>query len=514
MLVVLISVIVIIVTLSLLFGKDLVKKNIQSRLNEIESLDYSSLEVSLFPVSLQIENIEFDDQYLSVKSAKFAIRGIEVLPLVFSEKININQILIEKPSINYRVVKDTLNQQPKREEQEKYEKSPDFLIDKIIVEDGDFSLLQYNVPYHTFTASYDFTLKGLDTTFLNNIQLLPRTIQSFQIRQPKYLTKDSIYTIQADLIHFHDSVSKIRVDSFKTSCNFPKYQFARNKGYSVDWIKLNIPVIEIIFENFEELINDRRIRNLDIQKADMLVFKDKRVPDPEKSPLILREILAKEDVSFYVDSVNVRYTDIIYEEWEKKARETGKVVFNSVEARITDLITFDHQPENPARLTATCLLFDKGKLYADISFPLTYNGKTLVKGKLDSMPLSTFNQMLRPAAFVEVRSGQLKSLDFEFSHDRMISTGEMEFAYEGLEIAILGDQPNPKGFRKFLNNLISTVVSTFVLKPDNMPGFDEFRNGDIYFERNMNKSIFNYWWKSIFSGLKSSVGISEEKNNE
>jgi hypothetical protein len=309
-------------------------------------------------------------------------------------------------------------------------------------------------------------------------------------------------------------VPVIRLENFSTSCNFPKYQYARNKGYSVDWIKLDIPAIEIKFENFEQLIQHRRIRNLHVQNADLLVYKDKRVPEPEKSPLILREILAKDDVSFYVDTVSIVNSDITYEEWEKKGKETGNVTFNAIDATVSDLITFDHQPENPARLTASCLLFNESRLYTDISFSSTYYGNTLVKGTLKPMSLSTFNQMLRPVAFVEIRSGQLHALDFEFSYDRKNSTGVMHLEYSDLELGFMKDPSESNGFRRFINSLLSNVVSNFIIRSENLSGSDKFRTGEISFERNTNKSMFNYWWKSIFSGMKSSVGISEEKNKK
>jgi hypothetical protein len=36
----------------------------------------------------------------------------------------------------------------------------------------------------------------------------------------------------------------------------------------------------------------------------------------------------------------------------------------------------------------------------------------------------------------------------------------------------------------------------------------------IYFERDTHKSIFNFLWKSIFSGIKSTIGVNKDEQKE
>ena len=62
------------------------------------------------------------------------------------------------------------------------------------------------------------------------------------------------------------------------------------------------------------------------------------------------------------------------------------------------------------------------------------------------------------------------------------------------------------GFASFLAN-------TFVINNKN-PNGKNLRVGEIYFERDKQKSIFNFLWKSLLSGIKPSLGINEKNKKD
>lgn len=116
--------------------------------------------------------------------------------------------------------------------------------------------------------------------------------------------------------------------------------------------------------------------------------------------------------------------------------------------------------------------------------------------------------MLIPAAFTQIESGWLQNLDFEFTYGNDQSEGIMNFEYENLKIHTL----KKKNVEKNPLQAVKTfIANTFVIKTDNLQSDKNFRQGEIQFERNKKKSIFNYWWKSLLSGFKSSTGIKEER---
>jgi hypothetical protein len=99
-----------------------------------------------------------------------------------------------------------------------------------------------------------------------------------------------------------------------------------------------------------------------------------------------------------------------------------------------------------------------------------------------------------------VQSGNLNNLYFKFTYTDKVSNGRVTINYEDLKIDGLKKEKNP-----VINDLKTLLINT-VLKNDKDKSVPmEKRTGTIEFERDRQRQIFNYWWKSLFSGIKSSV---------
>jgi len=72
-----------------------------------------------------------------------------------------------------------------------------------------------------------------------------------------------------------------------------------------------------------------------------------------------------------------------------------------------------------------------------------------------------------------------------------------------------------KTWTKIKSGVLGWAGNVYV-RNDNPHKNGEFTEGMIYFERDTHKSIFNFLWKSIFSGIKSTIGVNkgEQKQNE
>ena len=98
---------------------------------------------------------------------------------------------------------------------------------------------------------------------------------------------------------------------------------------------------------------------------------------------------------------------------------------------------------------------------------------------------------------MRVETGNLKRLAFNFTYDDDRSAGDLLFEYDNLKVHILDkeDRTNKK-VQSFFTNIL-------VLQKENIRDDRSFREGTIAFERDKKKSLFNYWWKSLLSGIKS-----------
>lgn len=79
----------------------------------------------------------------------------------------------------------------------------------------------------------------------------------------------------------------------------------------------------------------------------------------------------------------------------------------------------------------------------------------------------------------------------------------MNFYYRGLKISIL-DRKDPDR-KRFRLSVINALVNTFVIRKNNTSG------SVVFFVRDQEKFVFNYWVKSAFSGIASGVGVKKDR---
>jgi hypothetical protein len=145
----------------------------------------------------------------------------------------------------------------------------------------------------------------------------------------------------------------------------------------------------------------------------------------------------------------------------------------------------------------------KARLTANFSFPMAdSSNKQHIKGNLQPMEMQTLNEALVPLASVRINSGQILGMDFDMTLGEQQAEGEVKLRYEKLNISLLNKKSNKE---EFANKISSLLANTFKIKSKNKG--NDLRIGKVDFEREEEKSTFNYWWKSLLSGLQSSIGL-------
>ena len=76
--------------------------------------------------------------------------------------------------------------------------------------------------------------------------------------------------------------------------------------------------------------------------------------------------------------------------------------------------------------------------------------------------------------------------------------------YRDIKISLLKKDKKEKKLDK---KGIASLLANIVIKDSNPGKGDEPRTVDVHFNRILNKSFFNLLWKSIFTGIKESVGM-------
>jgi hypothetical protein len=225
------------------------------------------------------------------------------------------------------------------------------------------------------------------------------------------------------------------------------------------------------------------------------VFHDKRFP-PAKARLFLLPAAFMKQLPFplHVDSVNIRTSSIVYEEFPVNETHAGKIFFNALDAKLRSIST---DGTSDASMHVTARFMDAGDLKASFTFPMEKNKPYTVMGSLRHFQLKSINTMLTPLEHLKMETGNLRDMNFQFNYNEYRSTGSLVIDYSNLRLSVL--QKNSPDI-----NVFATFVANTLLKNTMDNSISELkRTGDIIFMRDPYEGIFGYWWKSLREGIKS-----------
>lgn len=491
------------------YGDQWAGKMLQKQLNTIDNLSCDSLQIDLVQNKVEFKQLKYRRDNIEIEVPSTVVQNINILKFLIQNVLQIDLLQLDSASFSYFPQEE----QPKKSATKQSFK---FKVNKIDLVHARFIAFRDSAIEPFISAHVDLTLKELVSDDLKKLSDMLNRIFDLKVNNINYKFTTGRYHLYAKSILYSEEDRSLLGQEIKLIPQYDKYEFAKVVGHEIDWINISIDSIFIKTKTISELINHKHISQLSIYQPEIIVFRDKRLPFPENHrPQILKEMLADKDISFGIDSISIVHGNISYQEHVSEAEQPGEVTFSNLDGQIVNLYSYNNKKNRKPHLTAECRLFDATMLYADVTFPNKPNDLTMVKGKLAPVQLSVFNQMLEHIAFARIKSGQLNSLDFEFSYDSTHSGGQMEFDYNDLQIEFFKEDRSLTG--ELYNDAKGFFANTFIMEnKNNENSKGEIRIGKIDFERDRSKSMFNFWWKSILSGFKSSSGIKppEKKTEE
>ena len=334
------------------------------------------------------------------------------------------------------------------------------------------------------------------------------------LRNYAYDMPDSIYHFEAEEVGFSTGRRLIYVDNLDFKPRIAKHTIAEIFGHEIDWMHFQVDRLELENFNFDEFLARDALTadQLNIDRLDAYVYRDKRPPEPfGRRPTMPQQYLRNMNTYVKLDTVNLYNSKLTYEELASDGKEPGQIFFENLNAYAFNITNDSVLLNNGAavQLFANGFLMGEGRLEAAFLFPIANkNNSFTFQGSLEPMDLRAINPMLVNVAALKVNSGNLRKLTFDVQADEEYADGIMRFYYKDLSVALLKKDAKPKKEGKIKGLL--TMFANVLVKSQN-PRFLFLKRGKIYAERDKSKSIFNYWAKTLLSGVKHSVGFSNEK---
>jgi hypothetical protein len=487
--------------------KPLLEKKIRKSLQNVEGkqIDFAGIRSRLLTGTVKIKELTLsNDQSAGSKNLRISLNeitfsGINIIKLLFRKDFSIRKVKISGFRIDAEGPFENMGNAPLVVGRNI--SIGTFEIDTDTVRIKNLRDIREILLSDARLTSTDIHINADDTLSWNNSGIL-----KFNLPKSSLLTSDGNVTFHVYGASYDSG--KIMIDSMHYKPNFPDYEFNNRYALETDRIEAIMKDIAAKNVNIKDLFSGNLIcSNVTITRADLHAFRDKRKEASQENRAPFQELIRNFPGKLSIDSIYVSNGRIVYAEHDDGAAAAGFIVFNKLNLRVFN-ITNNAKLRNSGislSLIAKARLMNSGDLKIELKTPIFDTNNTIfVKGSLDKFSIDELNPMLTNLVFVKAR-GTLEFMNFKFLADNHKSVGDMEMGYNNLQLTATGIEGNDS---IKLKERIKTIIANYkVINSNPLPG-NPLREGAIGFERDPRKFIFNYCFKSILSGIKSTILVN------
>lgn len=460
-------------------------------------------------------SIPFSELTIDKLQAEIPVYYFKYLSLKKRPWIEIPYLQIDGPSIHLRSIEESYESN----EEISFKWNPeDIMFQQLIIQNGKI------VVYNDSVSQLELRLNQLKAHNLRTDSTC-KTYPVFadalnlSLSDINYGFSDQIHRIKISRLNYSTGLNRIQADGLQIGSELDSEEYFRRRKFQTDMPSLIVHAVMFDGLNVASLLNDNkfRFRKVWADTLGLKMIRDKNYPyDLKNFPPMIQDQILQLPFRFSVDTVSVQHGEITYYEIPKGStlEDAGMFQFKSASLNI-------YQCTNDSTLLSsndTLLIHFRGKLYGQglldvfVDIPLlSKNYWHRVYGTIGKFNAREFNRIAVPAAAVKINKGNVNGGEFYFEANNEFSSGNAELLFEKLKVTVLNQTGSAaKSQADFLKSIIANV---FMVHDNPEPGKDVMV-GKIYFKRNTNRWMINFWWKSLLQGVRSIVFAKEVQLRE
>ncbi len=457
---------------------------------------------------------------------QFRIRDFNVMDAIKFRKIDIKRVRFTNPEIT--VFRMKIPYEAREEKQkEKMTSIPlpmglssievmEFIIENAKLEFVDCS--QDSVTRNLFPTCNIFIRHILvDSAHQGKIRLFNADDISITLGAYSLPTKNGMNKLSFGKIGLSTASGEVYIKDFHLEPLYNKHDYTRKLGYQTDWMDIRINKLSFHRMNLRSLLFEGKLQAglLVIDTLTLDDYRDKRIsPRPGFKPPLSQDAIRKLKTYLRIDTVQLQGGKASYA--EQTGAVPGTIYFDKLNAIFTGLTNDSTllQAGLVSELQGTAWLMGKGKLDATIRFNFGDKRNSFTfSANLGPIELVEINPMLSNLLPARVVSGKLISLKVPIVYANAdISKGKLLFYYNNLSINVLDKKQTT--WTKIKTGVINWAANDLVVNNDNPTKSGKMKTGVIFFNRAKDKGIINFLWKSVLSGLKSTMGFNSKAQKE
>ncbi len=336
--------------------------------------------------------------------------------------------------------------------------------------------------------------------------------EAFSFKIPNLKRQGKLYQFTLGDVTYSSENNRFVAHNILMTPNFSKEKHQKQIGFQSDYFKGKVDSICLEQPNIRLWVERDEIigKYLTINGLNLDIYRDKRMPfDVSRRSKMLQDLIKSAQYPFQIDSFKLINSTVSYTEKPAAGDAEGKVRFTNIEARVKPLSNIKSPVGRVPDflLDGTATLMDSCRLETHMQYLMSHpDNQFTVNGSLSPFHMQIINPVLEPLASISIRSGKVNRFQFTFSADRNRADGHLVFGYDDLKISVLESKNGNTKEAKFA----SFMANSLLLRSKNPRG-KELLPEEINFQRDENRSVLNYWWKSVFSGIRNTLGIKDNK---
>jgi hypothetical protein len=455
-----------------------------------------------------------------VKLEKLQLRRIGILTVYLKKKIEMNDIILEHPSINMIYSKVKKKPDTSADKRSLYQRISKTLksvhINAIKIEDADFDYVSgetgqiLNSVKKLNVQVKDFLLDSKSAQDTTRFYYMKDAF--FELAGYHSLSKDKLYTMKVDTITGSATGKNIKIRGFKMIPMYPDLVFSRKLKTQKDRYDLAFKEIDFNGVDFIQLNTDGILHahSLQLKNAVAKIFMNREMPPGygNKSANFPHMALKRLPVQTTIDTLQLRHVNVAYTEYNPIAQERGTVHIDELNGNILNLtndpVSLAKKSHAIAELNAYMIKAAQLKIRIDFDL-MARNAAFTFKGHIGPMNMVKLNPLSKALGLIEVESGNIQKINFSAVANASGSDGTMQLYYNNLKVKLLKEGEDGAPAKK--KGLLSFLANTLVIKDSNPAPGKPVRTAKIHFERPPGASFFNLLWKTVFIGMRETVGI-------
>ena len=276
--------------------------------------------------------------------------------------------------------------------------------------------------------------------------------------------------------------------------------------------RFNFSFNNVVFSGIDmQKLSDEYLKaeTMTIGRSVFKVYRDLARPRDKKNRVgyYPHQVLDDVPLVFNIKKVNVRNSFVEYKERNHITRQSGLVQFYSVNGMITNFTNDKHARNKVMKASINSRFLNKTPLKTNWTFYLfNPKGRFDVSGTMGAIDGKDVNALAEPMGPASIKEGRFNGLTFDLHGNNYSMNGTVKLLYDDLKVAIL---EKDKGATETDKRFLTSLLANFVIKNSNPKGDDEVRVQQVNLARNTNRSLFYLSWKTIFKGIKGTVGIKQ-----